>query len=170
MLRRFGCGWEIILQVNWDQHGQTWQASNEVQILLGKQNDLHTWWTSSSTADSRTAEGARSNKSSNSLLALLCWGFWKKTTEYGGKLYRVDALLNDPKPGGVWVPEPNTTAQFQYKTDRVVISGCFRHVGCSRLSIMGEPFLNFMCSNCKDIVQKMDFRLRVLREGSAHVK
>ena len=107
---------------------------------------------------------------SNSFLSLLCWGFWKKTTQYGGKLYRVSAILNDPKPGALWVAEPSTTADFLYKNKQVIITGCFRHVSCKRLSVTGQAFLDFMCSMCSELVHATDFRLRVIREGRALVK
>ena len=69
-----------------------------LRSTIGKQPDLYTWFTGAANGDSRTADESQSGMHSNSILALLCWGFWKKTIEYGGKLYRVDALLNDPKP------------------------------------------------------------------------
>ena len=107
---------------------------------------------------------------SNSILSILCWGFWKKTTQYGGKVYKVDGLLNDPKPGGVWVTEPITSADFIFNNKKMVVSGCFRHISCKRLSLTGEPFPNLMCANCEGIVHATDFRLRVYREGRALVK
>jgi len=82
----------------------------------------------------------------------------------------VDSLLNDPKVRALWVSEPNIAADFGYKNNRVVITGCFQHVGCKRLSAIGEPFPNFICSNCSKIEHKTDFRLRVMREGRALVK
>ena len=107
---------------------------------------------------------------SDSILSLLCWGFRKHTTEYGGKVFRVDSLLNDPKPGLMWVCEPSTIVEFVYNGEIVVVRGCFQHVKCKRLSATGEPFSNFICGDCSEIVRATDFRLRVLREGCALVK
>ena len=66
--------------------------------------------------------------------------------------------------------KPSTTADFVFRGQLVLIRGCFRHVQCKRLCATGEPFTNFICSNCMEIEQANDFRLRVQREGRALVK
>ena len=134
------------------------------------QADLHSWFSSTTPSDSTSAGDREPGMNSDSSLWLLCWGFWKKTTEYSDKLYRVSDLQNDAKPRGFWVTEPSTIANFSYNNEQHVVTSCFRHVACIRLSITGEPFLDFMCSNCSQIVHATDFRLRVLCEARALVK
>ena len=104
---------------------------------IGSQPDLHTWYSGSSIADSRVAEVSQSSMHSDSILSLLCWGYWKHTIGYGSKVYNVDCLLNDPKPRTVWVSEPSTTIEFEFKNRIVVVNGCFRHVGCKWISQIG---------------------------------
>lgn len=81
---------------------------------------------------------------SDSILALLWWDFAKTTTEYNGKLYRVDALLNDPKLGALWLSKSNIVVNFGYQDKKVVVTNCFCHVACKQLFVTGEPFHNFM--------------------------
>jgi hypothetical protein len=45
-----------------------------------------------------------------------------------------------------------------------VVSGCFRHKVCKRFSSSGEPFIDLTCSECCNILQESDFRMRVVRE------
>lgn len=70
----------------------------------------------------------------------------------------------------MWVSQPTTSADFIFNNQNLVVTGCFRHVSCKRLSLTGEPFRNLMCSSCEGIVHATDFRLRVYREGRALVK
>jgi hypothetical protein len=150
--------------------GKRGRPSARSRSTIGNQRDLHSWFSSSGSTDSVTTGESPSGMHSDSILSLLCWGFRKKISEYAGKSYRVDSLVNDPKPGSLWIAEPNTTADFVFKGEAVVVKGCFRHVQCKRLNGTGEPFTNFTCSYCIEIEQATDFRLRVLREGRALIK
>jgi hypothetical protein len=100
---------------------------------IGNHRDLHSWFNNLGSTNSITT-GNPSGMHSDSILSLLCWGFRKKITEYAGKCYRVDSLLNDLKPGSSWIAEPNTTIDFVFKGKTFVVKGCFRHVQCKRLS------------------------------------
>lgn len=78
----------------------------------GDQCDLHGWFMSLGSAGSETPGESPLCMHSNSILSLLCWRLRKKITEYVGKCYKVDSLLNDPKPGSLWIAESNTTIGF----------------------------------------------------------
>ena len=103
---------------------------------IGHQPDLHTWFSGPSTGGLRTAQESQSGMNSDSILALLCWGFRNEMVEYGSKVYRVDPLLYDRKPGAVWVSELAIAVDFVYNNERFVVMGCFRHLLCKRLSII----------------------------------
>ena len=150
--------------------GKRGRPTTKSRSTTGNQPDLHSWFTGEGSGTSVPAVDSQPGMHSDSILSLLCWGFRKHTTKYGGKVFRVDSLLNDPKPGLMWVCEPSTIAEFVYNDEIVVVKGCFRHVKCKRLSATGEPFSNFICGDCSEIVRTTDFRLRVLREGRALVK
>lgn len=104
------------------------------------QRDLHSWFSRSSSADSKTVGESLLGMHSDSILSLLCWGFKKKITKYAWKPYRVDLLHNDSKPESLWMAEPNTTANFLFQGENVVVRGCFRHVQCKRLCATGKLF------------------------------
>ena len=150
--------------------GKWGRPTTRSKSLTRNQRDLHSWFGSSDSPDSSTAVESPSGMHKDSILSLLCWGFRNRATKYAGRWYSVQSLLNDPKPGALWTAEPNTTTDFVYKGETVLVRGCFRHVNCKRLCSTGEPFTNFTCSNCKEIDQATNFRLRVLREGRALVK
>ena len=137
--------------------------------VVGNQPDLHGWFGQHAAVRSESSDGSHLGKP-NSILALLCWGLRRKTMEYGGKWYRVNALLDDPKPGAFWTAEPTTSATFSCADKEVVVTGCFRHSACKWVSGCGEPFANFTCDACSKIVQENDFRLRVMKEGRPLVK
>ena len=63
----------------------------------------------------------------------------------------MNALLDDPKPGALWVVEP-TSATFSCADEEVVVAGCFRHSACKRVLGCGEPFANFTCAAYLKIV------------------
>ena len=150
--------------------GKRGRPSTRSTSNIGKQPDLHTWFSRSSSRDSRAGDDSALGMKSNSILSLLCWGYWNKITKYAGKVYQIDALLNDPKSGALWSAEPNTSAEFIYKNKKVVVTGCFRHVHCKRLTFTGTPYTNFSYDKCSELVLARDFRFRVLREGCALVK
>jgi hypothetical protein len=70
----------------------------------------------------------------------------------------------DPMPGFNWVPEPHTKGTFMHNDKLHVVSGCFRHKVYKRFSSSGEPFIGFTCSECCNISQVSDFRMRVVCE------
>ena len=137
--------------------------------IVGNQPDLHGWFGQHAAVRSKSSDGSHLGKP-DSILALLCWRLRRETTEYGGKCYRVNALLDDPKPGALWAAEPTTSATFSCADEEVVVAGCFRHSACKWVSGCGEPFANFTYAACSKIVQENDFRLRVMKEGRALVK
>ena len=150
--------------------GKRGRPSTRSTSNIGKQSDLHTWFLGSSSRDSRAGDDSALGMKSDSILSLLCWGYWNKITKYAGKVYQIDALLNDPKPGALWSAKPNTSAEFIYKNKKVVVTGCFQHVHCKWLTFTGTPYTNFSCDKCSELVLAKDFRFRVLREGRALVK
>jgi hypothetical protein len=144
--------------------GRRGRPSAATRAVLGAQPGLHEWFkvfqaTRSSPSES-TVSGER-----DGTLSLLCWGFRDKSITYAGKLYNIQGLLNDPKSGRYWVPEPATRAEFEFHGEFVHINGCFRHTNCKRLCGSFDGFLNFTCSECSQIPKLNDFTLRVIREG-----
>ena len=150
--------------------GKRGRPTARSRSTTGNQRDLHFWFNSSGSVGSEATGESPLGMHSDSILSLLCWGFRKKIVEYAGKSYRVESLQNDSKIGSVWMAELSTTADFVFRGQLVLIRGCFRHVQCKRLCATGEPFTNFICSNCMEIEQANDFKLRVQREGRALVK
>jgi hypothetical protein len=71
--------------------------------IKGAQLDLHSWFKNSSSGRTSSDSGT-SPRESDSILSLLCWGYWFKNTSYGNKWYSVVGLLNDAKPGCNWNP------------------------------------------------------------------
>ena len=59
---------------------------------IGNQCDLHSWFRTSSLPSATSSQGSEIGKL-DSILGLLCWGYWKKITSYGGKIYNVQGLL-----------------------------------------------------------------------------
>jgi hypothetical protein len=133
--------------------------------MLENQNDLHNWFRAATRFEggcTKTRGGASGNFFS--ILSFLCWGNRRPTCIYSGKSYDITALLMDPMPGFNWVPEPHTKGTFMYNDKLHVISRCFRHKICKRFSSSGEPFIDFTCSECCNIPQEFDFRMRFVRE------
>jgi hypothetical protein len=127
--------------------------------------DLHCWFTSTPSIDGAT--NANDNAflgNTESIFALLCWGFWRGTCTYAGKRYSIGGMLQDTMPGVTWIPEPQTQAVFNDKGVSVAITGCFRHKLCMRLSVSGKPFADCSCAHCCTIPQESDFHMRVVRE------
>ena len=112
------------------------------KAMIRNQCDLHSWFKTSSLLSTTSSKGFEIGKP-DSILSLLCWGYWKKTTSYGRKIYDVQGLLQDSKSGTNWVPEPTTFVEFMFDGRHVVVDGCFRHAQCSRLSATRAPFPNF---------------------------
>ena len=79
-------------------------------------------------------------------------------------VYDVTHLRLDIIPGGIWVPEPHTNAEFWCKGQFHSIHGVFRHSKCQRLSLFDEPYTNLMCGSCFLILLEHNFRMRVRRE------
>jgi hypothetical protein len=132
----------------------------------GNQPDLHGWFRTSCISE-ELLSAASNEGNSVSFLPMLCWGYADRVCEYAGKSFCVSRLLMDPKPGKNWFAEPHTRGTVGVRGNEKMISGCFRHVNCSRLSSSGFPFTHFCCHACNQIPQEMDFRLRVVREDAA---
>ena len=73
------------------------RPSTRSRATIGNQPDLHGWFRTPSSQSSGSINNDQASKS-DSILSLLCWGYWKRTTQYGGKYYKVDGMLGDPKP------------------------------------------------------------------------
>jgi hypothetical protein len=129
------------------------------------QADLQGWFKQ---AANRSEQGERHiTHGMDSILSLLCWGYWGKLCNYAQKPYAMQGLLQDPTPGLHWIPEPYAIASVQYSGSTVNISGTFRHVDCKRVSTSGSPFTDLTCCNCARILQERDFKMRVIREDSS---
>jgi hypothetical protein len=133
---------------------------------VGNQPDLHGWFKhapSTTTSDSASVQ----TSDSESLFSLLCWGFRAHSVTYNNKVYDIRSLLDDLRGGNNWVPKPNTCAKFMYSGERVIISGCFHHSLCSRISPDRLGFTSLTCHYCGKVHQEDEFRKRVTRESAA---
>jgi hypothetical protein len=128
------------------------------------QPSLHAWFT---TAQSTGDTACASNKPGQTIscLSFLYWGFWSPTTLYNCKKYNVKELREDPYKGSTWYCKAETRVEFSFGDKTVIVNGCFRHVYCKHLSISGDPFPGFTCSECANILTLGDFRKHVMRES-----
>jgi hypothetical protein len=146
-------------------------SSSSTKSIVANQGSLYGWFTSSGGGTPPQHLGLAFN--SDSIMKLLCWGYWKSECIYksgGFGLFQTTRLILDTFPGGNWAPEPHTLVEFDVPNEHIVIKGTFRHSKCLRLSKLGAPFLDFMCSNCAHIPQEHDFRMRLLREDTVVLK
>lgn len=88
--------------------GKRGRPSTRSKATVGNQPDLHGWFRTPSSQSLGSINNDQAGKS-DSILSMLCWGYWKRTTQYGGKYYKVDGMLGDPKPGSCWTAEPITS-------------------------------------------------------------
>lgn len=88
--------------------GKRGRPSTRSKATVGNQPDLHGWFRTPSLQSLGSINNDQAGKS-DSILSMLCWGYWKRTTQYGGKYYKVDGMLGDPKPGSCWTAEPTTS-------------------------------------------------------------
>jgi hypothetical protein len=77
----------------------------------------------------------------------------------------VKELREDPHKGSTWYCEVETRVEFSFTDKIVIVNGCFRHVLYKHLSISGDPFPGFTCSECANILTLGDFRKHVMRES-----
>lgn len=66
------------------------------------QGDLHAWLRQGA---SNNMEGISQTLDKKILAKLMCYGFRDLSVVYGGNLYKVTALFNDPHSGIEWYPE-----------------------------------------------------------------
>ena len=139
------------------------------RAMIGNQCDLHGWFRALSLPSATSSEGSETLKP-DSIFGMLYWDYWKKTTSYGGKKYNVQGLLQDSKSSTNWVLKPTTSVEFMFDGCHNITNGCFHHAQCLRFYATRTPFPQFSCSSCIDIVEEMDFRLCVVKEGHALIK
>lgn len=72
----------------------------------------------------------------------------------------------------LWYLEPYLSVNFVNLTAKSLceVNGTFRHMECSRVSILGGGFQDMICEYCWSIQQCTDFRLQVFRESISEVK
>jgi hypothetical protein len=144
--------------------GRRGRPAASTRLVIGGQPSLHGWF---KVSDLQTQSQSVSTATGQvpSILASLCWDYWRSTTSYNSQMYNVSGLLHDPHKDKQWVCELETRIDFSDGKDVRSVQGCFRHVKCHRLSTSREPFPNFTCSECEGIPREGDFKKRVLRQS-----
>jgi hypothetical protein len=133
-------------------------------VVTRGQSSLYAWFTAAqSTGDTACALDRPGQTISR--LSFLCWGFWLPTTLYNSKKYSVKELREDPHKGSTWYCEVETRIEFNFVDKTMTVNGCFCHVLCKHLSISGDPFPSFTCSECANIHVRDDFRKCVIWES-----
>jgi hypothetical protein len=104
--------------------GERGRPTTAQRGLQGNYNSLHAWF-------KLIGRGGKSGSSSDasgqcdSILSLLCWGYWGKIAMYSNNVYDISSLVHDPHHKGNWYPECATKARFTVGDELFNISGSF---------------------------------------------